>query len=44
MRLKNRKIIVTAAAQGFGKAVALALAREGAEGLATDCNSEKIQD
>ena len=44
MRLKNRKIIVTAAAQGIGKAVALAFAREGAEVLATDVNSEKIQD
>ena len=44
MRLKNRKIIITAAAQGIGKAVALAFAREGAEVLATDVNSEKIQD
>ena len=44
MRLKNKNIIVTAAAQGIGKAVALAFAREGAEVLATDVNSEKIQD
>ena len=35
MRLKNKKIIVTAAAQGIGKATALAFANEGAEVFAT---------
>ena len=42
MRLKNKKIIVTAAAQGIGKATALAFANEGAEVFATDINEEKL--
>jgi len=42
MRLKNKKIIVTAAAQGIGKATALAFADEGAEVFATDINEEKL--
>ena len=44
MRLKNKKIIVTAAAQGIGKATALAFASEGAEVIATDINSEKLNE
>jgi NAD(P)-dependent dehydrogenase (short-subunit alcohol dehydrogenase family) len=42
VRLKNKKIIVTAAAQGIGKATALAFANEGAEVFATDINEEKL--
>jgi NAD(P)-dependent dehydrogenase (short-subunit alcohol dehydrogenase family) len=42
MRLKNKKIIVTAAAQGIGKATAIAFANEGAEVFATDINESKL--
>ena len=41
MRLKNKKIIVTAAAQGIGRATALTFASEGAEVIALDINKEK---
>ena len=44
MRLKNKNIIVTAAAQGIGKASAIAFANEGGNVIATDINSEKIKD
>ena len=44
MRLKNKNILVTAAAQGIGKATALAFAKEGAKVIATDINSEKLLD
>ena len=44
MRLLNKKIVVTAAAQGIGKAAALAFAREGADVVATDINEEKLKD
>ena len=44
MRLKNKNIIVTAAAQGIGKATAIAFANEGANVIATDINAEKIND
>tara|TARA_Y100001970_G_scaffold294320_1_gene450493 strand:+ start:9837 stop:10604 length:768 start_codon:yes stop_codon:yes gene_type:complete len=44
MRLKNKKILVTAAAQGIGRATALAFANEGAEVIATDINSEKLNE
>ena len=40
MRLENKKIVVTAAAQGIGRATAIAFANEGAEVLATDINRE----
>ena len=43
MRLKNKKIIVTAAAQGIGKASAIAFANEGASVIATDINSEILE-
>ena len=43
MRLKNKKIIVTAAAQGIGKATALAFANEGASVLATDINEDILK-
>ena len=38
MRLKNKKIIVTAAAQGIGKSTAISFANEGASVIATDIN------
>ncbi len=44
MRLKNKKIIVTAAAQGIGKATALAFAKEGAIVTATDINEKKLKE
>ena len=44
MRLKNKKIIVTAAAQGIGRATALAFANEGAIVNATDINEEKLKE
>ena len=44
MRLKDKKIVVTAAAQGIGKATALAFNNAGAEVIATDINLEKLQE
>jgi len=44
MRLNNKKIIVTAAAQGIGRATAIAFAKEGAQVIATDINSEKLSE
>jgi len=44
MRLKDKKIVVTAAAQGIGKATALVFNNEGAEVIATDINLEKLQE
>ena len=44
MRLKNKNIIVTAAAQGIGKATALMFAKEGASVIATDINDEKLSE
>jgi len=44
MRLKDKKIVVTAAAQGIGRATALAFAEEGAEVVATDINQEKLEE
>ena len=44
MRLKNKKIIVTAAAQGIGRATAVSFANEGAEVIATDINEEKLNE
>ena len=44
MRLKNKNIIVTAAAQGIGKATALMFAKEGASVIATDINEEKLSE
>ena len=43
MRLKNKKIVVTAAAQGIGKASAIAFANEGASVIATDINGEILE-
>ena len=44
MRLSNKKIVVTAAAQGIGRATALAFAKEGANVIATDINEEKLNE
>ncbi|MEP4770525.1 MAG: SDR family oxidoreductase [Roseibium sp.] len=41
-RLKEKNVLVTAAAQGIGLASAIAMAREGAKVYATDINPEKI--
>ena len=43
MRLNNKKILVTAAAQGIGKATAIAFANEGASVIATDINYEILE-
>jgi len=42
MRLENKNIVVTAAAQGIGRATAIAFANEGANVIATDINEEKL--
>ena len=44
MRLNNKKIIVTAAAQGIGRATAIAFANEGADVIATDINEDKLRE
>ena len=44
MRLEGKNIIVTAAAQGIGRATALAFAQEGAKVIATDINLDKIKE
>ena len=41
-RLKNKRVLVTAAGQGIGRAAALAMAAEGAEVFATDINHEGL--
>ena len=41
-RLERKEILVTAAAQGIGRAVAEAFAEEGANVLATDINGDKL--
>ena len=43
-RLEGKTALVTAAAQGIGRASALAFAREGARVVATDLNLEKLQE
>jgi 2-keto-3-deoxy-L-fuconate dehydrogenase len=41
-RLKNKRVLVTAAGQGIGRAAALEMAAEGAEVFATDINPEGL--
>jgi len=41
-RLKNKRVLVTAAGQGIGRAAALAMVAEGAEVFATDINPEGL--
>jgi 2-keto-3-deoxy-L-fuconate dehydrogenase len=43
-RLESKRVLITAAAQGIGRAIALAMAREGAEVLATDVNVPLLLD
>ncbi len=44
MRLPNKNIIVTAAAQGIGRATAITFANEGANVIATDINEDKLKE
>ena len=44
MRLRNKNIIVTAAAQGIGRDTAIAFANEGANVIATDINEDKLRE
>ena len=41
-KLQGKTAFVTAAAQGIGRATALAFAREGASVIATDINIDKL--
>lgn len=43
-RLEGKTALITAAAQGIGRATALAFAREGATVWATDINAQKLQE
>ena len=43
-RLEGKRILITAAAQGIGRAMAIAMAREGAQVLATDVNATLLVD
>lgn len=44
MRLGDKTCVITAAAQGIGKATALAFAKEGAKVIATDINLELLKE
>jgi 2-keto-3-deoxy-L-fuconate dehydrogenase len=43
-RLRGKRAVITAAAQGIGRATALAFVAEGAELLATDINAAKLEE
>lgn len=43
-RLSGKRIVVTAAAQGIGRATADAMMREGAQVIATDINTDALKD
>lgn len=42
-RLKDKLVVVTAAGQGIGRATAIAFAREGANVVATDINTDSLE-
>lgn len=42
-RLKNKRALITASAQGIGRATTLAFHREGADVIATDINEETLE-
>ena len=42
-RLENKKILITAAGQGIGKATAIAFHNEGAKVFATDINEKTLK-
>ena len=42
-RLENKKIVVTAAGQGIGRATAIAFHNEGANVIATDINDKTLE-
>lgn len=44
MRLINKTCVITAAAQGIGRATALSFAKEGAKVIATDINLELLEE
>ena len=43
-RLEDKKMVVTAAGQGIGKATAIAFHNEGAHVIATDLNEKTLAD
>ena len=43
-RLASKVVLITAAAQGIGRACAEAFAKEGARVIATDVNEEKLKE
>lgn len=44
MKLKNKTILITGAAQGIGKEMALLFARQGAQVVATDMNAIRLEE
>ena len=42
-RLKGKKVLITAAGQGMGRAAAIAMANEGAKVFATDINTDALE-
>ncbi|MED6258738.1 putative diacetyl reductase [(R)-acetoin forming] 2, partial [Ataeniobius toweri] len=43
-RLDGKVIVLSAAAQGIGRAAAIAFAKEGAQVIATDINGQKLNE